>query len=163
MPIYMTAFPLGAVAPAGSSAIVQQKAVAAFVYDNTTVDLTDGMLVEADLTTSTYGLGKHVVKSTTTIGSKVVGPVDEAVDASTLSEDKGIYRTINVVVAGVKKNVLTDGSTTAGSAQTQSSGTAGAATDMAGGDEHQTFGIALEADSGTPTTADILILPRWLI
>lgn len=140
----------------------RDKDVRLFHYASTTVDLLDGSLVEADLSVSTYGLGKACKKSVagTPIAS-VIGPVDAAVDASAITTGgfSALYRTIPIVVAGVKADVQSDGSTTAGQAQ-MNGAAAGQATDMTNGHEHQVFGVALEADAAN--VADMLIYPRWI-
>ncbi|MFH1569063.1 MAG: hypothetical protein ABIL09_13790 [Gemmatimonadota bacterium] len=140
-----------------------------FHYPSTTQDLVDGHVMQIALGTSTYGLGRSVeIATASTPCPYVAGVCDQAVnvDSTNPLNEYGFssttYRQINVVVAGAKADVRTDGSTTAGSAQ-MISGTAGYATDMTATNEHNVFGVALETDTTTGTiSADMMIdCLRW--
>lgn len=141
-----------------STAANKTKTTRLFSYASAAVDLTDGMLVDLDTATTTYGLDAHVAKAGD--GNKyVVGPVDHAVDASALATiDPGGKRMIRVVVAGYKADVPTDGAVTqflAVSSSANAVANDGAAEPLA------VFGMALETDNATPT-ADCWVFPRFV-
>lgn len=137
----------------------RRKAVALFAYPSTSVDLTDGMVVEAVLATTTYGAGKSLQQGSAACAYSV-GCVDQAVDASEYANQGcGTARLIKVVVAGVKVDALGGGSVSqgvfvvGGASGTAVNGTV--ASNSAYG-----FGVALEDDA---PAFDCLIYPRWLV
>lgn len=137
------------------------KQLALFSYTSTSVDLVNGNLLMADLSTSTYGLGKSSAVYGATANAYCQGFVDHAVDASEYKNYGSVrYRLIKVVVAGVKEDAVTDGSTTIGVYQI-GSGTAGACTNGSADDEAYCIGVAMETD--TSTAADVLVYPRWFV
>ena len=114
------------------------KHVDMFYYANTALDLADGELVEIDLTSTTYGLGKTVVQSTTT-ASLCPGVTDRAVDASVVSP-----LWIPIVTQGVKDGCKT-ASLSAKDDVGQSGSAAGTLTD-ASTDAGSALGKALNTD-----------------
>lgn len=154
--------------PVGGTS-VRRKDIALYSYTSTTQDLVDGNLIDADLTSSTYGLGKSCAMHAAASVCYSVGFVDHAVDASAWgagataypSIEPSVCRLIKVVVAGVKVDAVTDGSTTIGARQMGSAGTAGAVTNgTVGTHDAYCVGVALEGD-GSGTSADVLVFPRW--
>lgn len=138
----------------------QLKLTKLFHYASTSVDLTDGMLVDLDLSLgATYGLVHAIAKAGASARGLVpVGVIDHDVDASAwASLYPGGSRLMRVVVAGYKKDILGDGSVAAGYgfvSDASAYGTnAAAITDAV-------IGYALEADSGSPVAFDGWIMPR---
>jgi hypothetical protein len=101
------------------------KHVDMFYYANTSTDLVDGELVEIDLAATTYGVGKTVIQSTTTL-SLAPGVTDRAVDASV---DSPLW--IPLVTQGVKASCKS-ASVAVKDEVGQSTGAAGTLTDAAG-------------------------------
>ena len=144
------------------------KASRLFHYASPTADLANGMVVQVDFSVSTYGVGKACKIGTTTAAASFIGPVDAAIDASADGLGGGfsdLYRTIPIVVYGVKEEVRTDNSATEGTLQMASAGTGGTSTDVTAGSEHFGFMVALEDDAQIGATgtyqADMFVKSLW--
>ena len=113
------------------------------------VDL-DGVAANTLLPANTSGTQVTLdVSGGSAIGTKVVGICVTAVDIS-------VAKYAFMQVSGVA-DVYSDGSVAAGESVTQHASTNGMMDTMADGLEELVFGVALEADSGTPVTAAVYL------